>query len=60
MLVFAVGMGIHWIPEAIKAAYRRRFARASVWAQAGISVLAVLFLYQVMTADAQPFIYFQF
>ena len=60
MLVFALGMCIHWIPEAIKAAYRRRFARASVWAQAGISVLAVLFMYQVMTADAQPFIYFQF
>ena len=60
LLVFALGMGIHWIPEAIKAAYRRRFARASVWAQAGISVLAVLFMYQVMTADAQPFIYFQF
>jgi hypothetical protein len=58
--VFAVGMLIHWIPEPIKSAYRRRFSKSSIWVQGLAAFLAILFMYQVMTADSQPFIYFQF
>jgi D-alanyl-lipoteichoic acid acyltransferase DltB (MBOAT superfamily) len=58
--VFAAGMLIHWIPEPIKAAYRRRFSKWPVWGQGLAALLSLLFMYQVMTADSQPFIYFQF
>jgi len=59
-ILFAIGMFIHWLPECWKRWYRINFALLPLWAMA-IVVLAVVFLlYQFITADLQPFIYFQF
>lgn len=59
-ILFAIGMIIHWLPERWKRWYRMNFALLPLWAMA-IVVLAVVFiLYQFITADLQPFIYFQF
>jgi len=59
-LLFALGMFIHWIPERWKRRYRLNFALLPIWV-IGIAVVAVVFLvYQFITADLQPFIYFQF
>ena len=59
-IIFAIGMIIHWLPERWKRWYRINFAMLPLWAIAIITVLAVMLLYQFVTADLQPFIYFQF
>ncbi len=59
-VVFLIGMVIHWLPEKFKRRYRLWFATMPRWAMV-IAVVAVVFLvYQFITADLQPFIYFQF
>jgi D-alanyl-lipoteichoic acid acyltransferase DltB (MBOAT superfamily) len=59
-LLFILGMIIHWLPERWKRWYRINFTLLPIWA-IGIVVVAVVFLvYQFITADLQPFIYFQF
>lgn len=58
--VIAAGMIIHWLPSSFKENYRARFAAFPVWAIVGISFLAVVVAYQVLSAELHPFIYFQF
>ena len=59
-LLFALGMTIHWLPEHFKRRYRLWFAQMPLWLM-GIAVgITVFVLYQFVTADLQPFIYFQF
>lgn len=58
--LFVVGMVIHWLPVKVKDWYRGTFASAPGYAQAAITVLAVLIIYQFMSSDLQAFIYFQF
>lgn len=60
VLVFAVGMIIHWLPSEMKENYRRRFVALPYWAMTLICFVAVVLVYQVLSAGAQPFIYFQF
>jgi hypothetical protein len=58
--LFVVGMLIHWLPTRIKRWYRVYFALMPVWAMILIAVLTIVIVYQFITADMQPFIYFQF
>lgn len=58
--LFAAGMAIHWLPDRWKRRYRLWFASMPVWAMGVAAVVAVFVLYQFVTADLQPFIYFQF
>jgi alginate O-acetyltransferase complex protein AlgI len=58
--IMAFGYGVHWLPRRWKRGLRLRFARAPMTVQA-LAVLAVaILIYQVLTADLQPFIYFIF
>ena len=60
VVLFVLGMVIHWLPSKWKQWYRLRFASMPLWAML-IAVAAVVFIvYQFITADMQPFIYFQF
>ena len=59
-LLFAIGMVVHWLPARFKRCYRLWFAQMPLWGMAVVVVLTVVMLYQVITADLQPFIYFQF
>ena len=60
VVLFVLGMVIHWLPSKWKQWYRLRFASMPLWAMM-IAVAAVVFIvYQFITADMQPFIYFQF
>lgn len=59
-IVFVLGMIIHWLPECFKRRYRLAFASMPLWAMAVAVVVAVFIVYQFITADLQPFIYFQF
>ena len=61
--VFAMmllGYIIHWLPTRTKEWYRTRFAALPMWGMALVCVLVVSIIYQTVTADAVPFIYFQF
>ncbi len=58
--LFVAGMLIHWLPAKWKQWYRIRFASLPLWAIMGCIIVAVFVIYQFVTADMQPFIYFQF
>ena len=60
LLLFVLGMIIHWLPERFKRTYRLAFARLPLPVMALVVVLIVVFFYQFITADLQTFIYFQF
>lgn len=59
-LVFAIGMAIHWLPERFKRRYRLSFARLPLWVMALTAVGIGIVVMQFVSADFQPFIYFQF
>ncbi len=60
LLLFVLGMIIHWLPERFKRTYRLAFARLPLVVMALVVALIVVFFYQFITADLQTFIYFQF
>lgn len=59
-LVFVIGMIIHWLPADFKETYRSKFATMPIWGIVLFCFANIFFLYQVMSADLHPFIYFQF
>ena len=58
--MFVAGMLIHWLPTRWKRRYRLWFAGMPLWLMVLAVVVAILVIYQFVTADMQPFIYFQF
>jgi len=59
-LLFVFGMTVHWLPVRFKRRYRLWFALMPLWLMVIVVVATVFVLYQFVTADLQPFIYFQF
>ena len=59
-LLFVIGMIIHWLPVKVKRRYRLTFASLPLPAMGAIVVAVVFLVYQFVTAEMQPFIYFQF
>ena len=60
VILFALGMLIHWLPTKIKRLYRLKFALLPIWAIILLAVATIVIVYQFVTADMQAFIYFQF
>ena len=60
LIIFVLGMIIHWLPERFKRRYRIVFARLPLFVMALVVVAIIFFFYQFITADLQSFIYFQF
>lgn len=60
LLIMLIGFVFHWLPETLKVNYRQWFAGLPHWLQVIIVGLVVFIIYQSMSADSQPFIYFQF
>ena len=60
VILFVLGMVIHWLPTRFKRWYRVRFAILPVWMIILLAALTVVGVYQFVTADMQAFIYFQF
>jgi len=58
--VIAIGYLIHWIPERIKEAYRNKFADLPLPIMSVVVVVFVFCIYQLVSGEMQPFIYFQF
>lgn len=59
-LLFLFGMIVHWLPVRFKRRYRLWMATMPMWLLLLITVSTVFIVYQFVTADLQPFIYFQF
>ncbi len=59
-LLFLIGMIIHWLPTNIKRRYRICFAKLPLTVILLVVILSVFVVYQFVTAEMQPFIYFQF
>ena len=60
ILVFVIGMLIHWLPDDFKRRYRIWFARMPLFLMVLACVAAIFVICQFVTADLQSFIYFQF
>ena len=60
VILFVIGMLVHWLPTKIKRWYRINFALLPVWVMILLVVAVVVMVYQFVTADMQAFIYFQF
>lgn len=58
--LFILGMIIHWLPERTKRRYRICFAKLPLPIMMLVCVLVFFVVYQFVTAEMQPFIYFQF
>ena len=58
--MFIAGMVIHWLPTDWKRRYRLAFSAMPLWLMVGAVCIAIFVIYQFVTADMQPFIYFQF
>ena len=58
--MFVAGMIIHWLPTNWKRRYRLAFSAMPLWLMVIAVCVAVIIIYQFVTADMQPFIYFQF
>jgi hypothetical protein len=60
LAVVVLGFLIHWIPERYKENYRNAFANLPLPGLVFACVFIVFCLYQIMSSQMQPFIYFQF
>ncbi|MCR5463492.1 MAG: MBOAT family protein [Bacteroidales bacterium] len=60
IIVFIVGMLIHWLPDNFKRRYRIWFAKMPLALMVLACAIAVFIICQFITADLQSFIYFQF
>jgi D-alanyl-lipoteichoic acid acyltransferase DltB (MBOAT superfamily) len=60
VILFTLGMIIHWLPVRLKRWYRVHFALLPLWVIIFITAVAIIGVYQFVTADMQAFIYFQF
>ena len=58
--MFVAGMVIHWLPTNWKRRYRLAFSAMPLWMMVIAVCVAIVVIYQFVTADMQPFIYFQF
>lgn len=60
ILVFCLGMLIHWLPDRFKRWYRIVFCRLPIGTMIVSAAFACFVIYQFSSADSPPFIYFQF
>jgi len=58
--VIYAGLVVHWIPDRMKAQILDSFVRTHVAIKIALVTLVVFLVYQAMSSDLQPFIYFQF
>lgn len=59
-LVMLFGFVIHWLSENLKEKIQEWFILTPLWAKAVIAAVVVIIVYQSISSDMQPFIYFQF
>jgi hypothetical protein len=60
IMVLILGFSIHFTPSNFKEKLLASFSNLPDFTKAVITLILVVFLYQVKSSDLQPFIYFQF
>jgi uncharacterized membrane protein YoaK (UPF0700 family) len=60
IIIFILGMIIHWLPEHFKRRYRIWFAKMPLALMVLVCAIAIFIICQFITSDLQSFIYFQF
>ena len=55
-----LGYLIHWIPSRYKTQMQDKVADAPVWILYVLVIVSTLVIYQILSAEVQPFIYFAF
>ena len=58
--IIVTGFVIHWLPSSFKEIYRGIFIRTPIVIKILIFLVTAFIIYQVKSAEIQPFIYFQF
>ena len=61
--IFAVmlfGLVVHWLSTDFKEKYKNWFINSSIYAKGAVAIIVFFVIYQVRSAELQPFIYFQF
>lgn len=59
-LVMLFGFVTHWVSGSLKEKVLEKFISLPMWGKVVVSALIVILVYQSITSDMQPFIYFQF
>ncbi|OQA00627.1 MAG: Peptidoglycan O-acetyltransferase [Bacteroidetes bacterium ADurb.Bin408] len=59
-LMMLFGYVLHWLPYAFKDKVRNAFIAAPLYVKVMISVAVVFVIYQSLSSELQPFVYFQF
>lgn len=59
-ITMLIGYVIHWLPTTWKNGYKNAFIRLPYFGQVAVVFIISFFLYQVLSSDMQPFIYFAF
>ncbi|WP_321375389.1 MBOAT family O-acyltransferase [uncultured Draconibacterium sp.] len=59
-LMMLFGFVTHWLSYDLKDRAKNCFIASPMWVKAAISAVVVVIVYQSISADMQPFIYFQF
>jgi hypothetical protein len=60
LIIMAVAYIIHWLPTGTKDTIQNSFIKLPMSMQMIVTVLAGFLIYQAVSADFTPFIYFQF
>jgi alginate O-acetyltransferase complex protein AlgI len=60
LVIMIFALFVHWIPENTKVKYRDWFINTPIWLKMIICTVVVFIIYQSLSAELQPFIYFQF
>lgn len=60
LIIMILAYIIHWLPTSAKNNIQHRFIALPVYVQVCITALSGFLIYQAVSADFQPFIYFQF
>jgi len=59
-IIMLIGFIFHWLPYRTKEAYQQWFAKQKMGIQAVIFAIVIFVVYQSISSEMQPFIYFQF
>lgn len=60
LIIMVVGYIVHWLPGKWKTAYKELYAKLPVIVQMFAVSIIIFLMYQAMTGESKPFVYFQF
>lgn len=58
--IILLGFFLHWLPSSFKESYRGWFIKSHIVIKIMITLIVIFIIFQVKSAEIQPFIYFQF